>query len=71
MKSFELRKSDFEFNHLDESSEFREYIDFVFESKNTIFFVFEKGFTNTNPEVHIKEYYKSRSSKKVKFLRQL
>lgn len=71
MKAFELKKTDYEFNHLDESSEFNEYIDYVFESKNTIYLVFKKdhkGFKK--PKSHIKKYYKNKGWQKVKFFKQ-
>lgn len=71
MKAFELTKTDYEFNHLDESSEFKEYIDYVFEGKNTIYLVFKKehkGFKN--PKSHIVSYYMKRGWLKVKFFKQ-
>lgn len=71
MKAFELTKTDYEFNHLDESSEFKEYIDYVFESRNTIYLVFKKGHkVFKNPKGHIKRYYKNRGWLKVKFFKQ-
>lgn len=71
MKSFELIKTNFEFRNDDVSSEFNEYIDYVFEYKEKLFFVFKKGFKNKNPKKHIKEYYKQRGCKKsdIKFLK--
>lgn len=71
MKAFELAKTDYKFNHLDESSEFKEYIDYVFMGKNTIYLVFKKdhkGFKN--PKSHITKYYKKLGWVKVKFLKQ-
>lgn len=70
MKAFELTKTDYEFNYLDESSEFKEYIEYVFEGKNTIYLVFKKGFTNKNTISHVKEYYMSKGWIKVKFFKQ-
>jgi len=71
MKAYDLLKSHFEFNMLDVTMEFNEYIEFVFVRKETLFFVFYKDFKETkNPKGHIKEYYKSRGWKKVKFLKQ-
>jgi hypothetical protein len=71
MNAFELIKTHYEFNHLDESSEFKEYIDYVFEGKNTIYLVFKKGNKGfKNPKSHITKYYKSRGWMKVKFFKQ-
>jgi len=70
MKSFELLKTDFQFNHLDESDEFKEYIEYVFEYGTTIYLVFIKDFKYKNPKSHIKEYYKKRGYLKVKFFKQ-
>lgn len=71
MKAFELIKTDYEFNHLDESTEFKEYIDYVFEGKNTIYLVFDKEHNKENSKTqrsHIKTYYKKKGWLKVKFL---
>lgn len=71
MKAFELIKTDYQFNHLDESSEFKEYIDYVFEGKNTIYLVFKKGYKGfRNPKNHMRKYYKNKGWTKVKFLKQ-
>lgn len=70
MKAFELTKTDYQFNHLDESSEFKEYIDYVFEGKNTIYLVFKKGWKEfKNPKSHMAKYYKNKGWVKVKFLK--
>jgi hypothetical protein len=70
MKAFELTKTNYEFDTHNESGEFKEYIEYVFEGKNTIYLVFKKGFTNENPIKHIKKYYMSRGWIKVKFFKQ-
>lgn len=71
MKAYDLFPSDFEFETLDVSWEFNEYIEFVFIRKRTIFFVFKKGNHKTkNQESFIKEYYKGYDFKHIKFLKQ-
>jgi len=70
MKAYDLLKNNFQFNETGIESEFKEYIDYVFKSKNTLFFVFKKGFSKTkNPKLHIKESFKE-SGCKIKFLKQ-
>jgi len=72
MKPFELFKTDFEFNSLDESYEFNEFVDYIFLRKNTIFVVFKKEFKkNKNYKSHMTKYYKNRGWIKVKFLKQI
>jgi hypothetical protein len=71
MKAYDLVKSEFQFNHLDVSYEFAEYIDYVFIRNRAIFFVFKEGETDTkNPESFIKAYYKDYEFKKIIFLKQ-
>ena len=68
-----LSKTDFEFYENDVSSEFKETIDHVFVSKNTLFFVFKKDITTKtikNVKSHVRNYYKSKGWLKIKFLKQ-
>lgn len=72
MKSYQLSKSDFEFSIFDVSTEFKEYIDYVFISEKNIFFVFKKGYKRTKySKKFILEYYKHWGFKEIKFLKHL
>lgn len=71
MKSYDLFPSNFEFDGLDVSAEFNEYIEFVFIKNRTIFFVFKKGEIDTKTqESFILEYYAPYEFKHIKFLKQ-
>lgn len=76
-KFYELSKSSFEFNWLDQSIEFQEFFDYVFQRdfKTTVlFFVFKKGIKKRikeNIKQHVIEYYvNQRGYKECKFLNQ-
>jgi len=67
---YKLKKSNFEFNLLDESSEFREHFSIVIEKKNTLIFVFKKNVNNhDNIKSHVIEYYTNQREYKCKFLK--
>jgi hypothetical protein len=66
---YKLKKTDFEFNHLDESGEFNEHFEKVFLRKNTLYFVFKKTVTkHKNIIGHVLRYYKKQREYKCKFL---
>ena len=70
-KFYQLEKTDFEFELLDQSSEFKECFDFVFFKGLTLFFVFKKETKNKKfIKSNVKEFYTQRGYKKIKFLNQ-
>lgn len=76
-KFFELTETTFELNHLDQSYEFNEFFEYVFQKDNkktVLFFVFKKGKNKKEHKhliKHVKEYYvKQRGYNKCKFLTQ-
>lgn len=67
---YKLKKSNFEFNLLDESSEFKEHFSMVIEKKNKLFFVFKKNVINHENIIrHVIEYYTNQRGIKCKFLK--
>lgn len=69
MKSYCLEKSDFDFNILDQSWEFKDHVKMVFESENAIYFVLKGNIGSTSfIKKHMKKYYKNKGWSKIKFL---
>lgn len=70
-KFYHLEKTDFEFELLDQSSEFKECFDFVFLNGLILFFVFKKEIKKKkNIKSNVKEFYTKKGYKKIKFLNQ-
>lgn len=70
-KYYQLEKTVFKFDILDQSFEFNECFDFVFFKGLTLFFVFKKEVKNKkNIKSNVKGFYIQRGYKKCKFLNQ-